>query len=128
MSRVFLCSLYTGLGVYGAIGLASHTSIDYNEARQTITVDTAGQQMYGSVSQEPRSIYDSEHYGNRSGFALGAYVPLGVELRLSKTQDFLKRTGVFYELRPGVDYSVLPHLGGNARFFVQIGLGINFTI
>lgn len=119
-------SLYGGVGAYGGIGFNSTSSVRYSEYGYTEGDEAYYQDFYGypNYNQIENTV---EEYKTESGYSVSVYAPLGVDFRIAKSNDFFKRVHLFYEMRPGVDFTHVPNYGGINRVYMQFGFGIRVS-
>lgn len=110
-------SLYGGFGVRGSLGFNGFTSVEYFEN---------GYYSHGSGEGETTSEREEFREGNSFGGAF--YIPLGVDVRFGKTNDFWKRIHLFAEARPGLDFHKIPNLDLETKAFIQGGVGVRVTM
>ena len=113
-------SLYGGVGLAAGISLNARTEIYYNNFLYDDDFHGSGYTRDGS--------FRSERIENDLNFGFMTYIPLGVDFRLGKEKEFWKRTHLFYELSPGINFTVVPELRTitNAAFRNGLGLRVNW--
>jgi hypothetical protein len=117
-------SLYTGIGITGGISMNAHTEIIEFNSSQLAPADLNSCSAYGySYGYTNSSV---EHFRNKTGFALASYVPMGVDFRIAKKQEFFKRLHLFYEMRPGITLTAIPELRTITQTFFSFNLGLRF--
>jgi hypothetical protein len=71
--------------------------------------------------------YESERFNNQTSFGLLAYLPLGLDFRLGKNQEFWKRLHLFYEISPGLNMTFIPELNTATNIAIRNGLGLRVS-
>jgi hypothetical protein len=118
-------SLFAGIGVNAGLSINANTAIYFNRYESSDTRFINGNTSSYSYSNTDNS--KTENFQNKSNFGLSTYIPMGVDLRLGKKNEFWKRTHLFYELRPGVNITSIPELGTITNSSIQHGLGLRVT-
>ena len=108
-------SLYGGFGVAAGISINPRTEVYYN----TWDFDNESNSGFGA--------YESERFNNQTSFGLLAYLPLGLDFRLGKNQEFWKRLHLFYEFSPGVNMTFIPELNTATNIALRNGLGLRVS-
>ncbi len=70
----------------------------------------------------------SESKKNKSGYTFTAYLPMGIDFKLGKRKEFLKRTSIFYEMRPYINVKNIPELGTITRLGAKGGFGLRIKV
>jgi hypothetical protein len=119
-------SLFAGIGVNAGLSINANTAIYYNRYESSdnrfINGNTSSPYGYSNTDNSK-----TENIKNKSNFGLSTYIPMGVNLRLGKKNEFWKRTHLFYELRPGINITSIPELRTVTNSSIQHGLGIHVT-
>jgi len=120
-------SMFTGFGVNSGVSLMAWTEITKEIDARTET-DNSFVATSSSGTYIMANSFKSEKFTNQSDFDLFAYVPIGVDMRFGRKNNFWRSLHLLFELRPGINYYSIPELGDNARGCIQIGLGIRSSI
>ena len=110
--------LYAGFGLAAGIGINARTDVVHSESSH---ID---QHSGGSYSTFANSRTRREQFSNKTPFNYSAYLPLGLDFRLSNKHDFWKQVHLFVESRPGVDVISISEIGTNTDVYIQNSLGI----
>ncbi len=121
-------SLYGGFGIRGSLGFNGYTSVEYVEFKGTEMErqDFNGYYPFGSDYEQTTS--ERETFSEGSSFGGAMYIPLGIDVKLGKTNDFWKRIHLFAEGRPGLDFQKVPNLDVETKAFLQGGVGVRVTM
>jgi hypothetical protein len=124
-------SLFAGIGIIGGYSINATTRIDYTE-RKWIQYRSADEyQSSFDYFPTPHSFgaYSSlaEEVRNKNSFSTSAYIPIGIDFRIGKKRTLWKMTHIFYEMRPGVNFTFLPALRTFASTSMQHGLGLKMV-
>jgi hypothetical protein len=98
-------SFFAGAGINAGMSFNAQTNVYYSE--------------YGSVDGDlntynysnTNNLFKAEKYANKLGFSGSFYLPLGVDFRIARKNDFFSKTHLFYEMRPSLNMYVIPELG-----------------
>lgn len=117
-------SVYTGFGISAGLSLNSNSNISYYESKGIETND----QRIGIPSLNNNNFQNSERetFRNKINFGIMAYVPIGIDFRIAKKNEFWKRAHLFYELRPGINFTSIPELRTIGSASLQSGFGVKF--
>jgi hypothetical protein len=117
--RVF--SIYTGAGLSAGIPIMSNASITFYDGHLRITRTSDGQETY----HEATTLKILEEFPSGSPHVLLIpYVPIGVNMRLSKKNPFLSQVSLFYEGRAGLYVRVLKGSDNVINFARHHTLGV----
>ncbi len=118
-------ALYSGFGATAGVSLNTQTEIYYTEYTE---IETRYPEGYTQSSGYRSSDYTQwESFRSKNNFSASAYVPLGVDFRIGKKSEFLKRTHLFYEIRPGIDFTSIPEIGTVINSGIQFGSGLRVS-
>lgn len=115
-------SFYVGLGFQPGLHYSNVTRVS-NSIRSYSTSNTPNDEHYWDYGH---SLSRGEVFKNKAGFSLSANVPIGVDLKLSKKDPFLRSVHLFLEARPSAKLLFLPTLSPIAYAHLNIGGGIRF--
>ena len=113
-------SFYTGLGLELGVGINTRANIYSSE------YNYANGPFYFDINNDENS-FESESYSLDPSYSVNLYLPIGLDFRLSKSNEFWKRAHLYTELRPGV--RCLVDAAGDTQTFVNLGfsaLGLRF--
>ncbi len=113
-------SCYGGLGVdFGAtLKSTTHLRYDSNSNIKYSATDSSSS-SYITYSIPDYNAWNTEKtIVNKNGFRGSIYVPLGLDFRLGRKREFLKKIHLLYELRPAISFINIPE----ARTFASLGM------
>lgn len=116
------CSLYAGIGISAGLCINTHTIISYSKLTSTGTEDGSFSGNYDYSDSDK-----TENYINQPGFGASAYIPMGIDFRLGKKNEFWKQLHFFYETRPGINIMAIPELRTLANISAQHGIGLRVS-
>ncbi|MCU0440132.1 MAG: hypothetical protein MUC49_19765 [Raineya sp.] len=116
-------SIFTGIGITAGFSINANTDIYYSNFDKT-TRYTNGNVSYSVPSSND---YKTEKFRNKNNFGASAYIPIGIDFRIGKKREFLKRTHLFYELRPSINITSIPELQTITNVGIQHGLGLRIS-
>jgi len=116
------CSLYAGVGISAGLSINTNTNISYSKMTRTETEDGS---FSGNYDYSNSDI--TENYINHPGFGASADIPMGIDFRLGKKNEFWKQLHFFYETRPGVSIIVIPEIRTLANISAQHALGLRVS-
>jgi hypothetical protein len=116
-------SLYAGAGVNLGLSTQASTQIIYNDIQRTETRfpdgTTSSTYYYSSATNGK-----VENFRNKTNFGATVYVPMGIDFRVGKKNEFLKNIHLFYDLRSGFNVTSIPELKTFTSVSMQHGLGV----
>lgn len=119
-------SFFAGVGLNAGVSINAQTEIRYSDLRRTESRFNDGTVAY-HTSQIEILDQNYERERNKANLSASAYVPMGVDFRIGKKEGLLKQTHLFYEMRPGINATVVPELRTITSAGVQHGFGIRVT-
>jgi len=116
-------SMFIGIGMTAGFSINANTNIyyDYYSNKQS----NNGSVTYQDYYFEPEK---SEHITNKMNYSVSVYAPMGFDFRLGKENIFWEKIHLFYELRPGVNFTSIPELRTMTNINLQQGLGIRVSV
>jgi hypothetical protein len=118
-------SLYAGAALAGGGSFNTYTYITKVVTEGIVTHDASGGTFTESTTDFDLSF---ERFRNRSNFSFWASVPLGIDFRLGKKRELLKRIHLYYEMRPGVNITFIPELRSYTTVSIHQALGIRVSL
>jgi len=105
-------SLYSGIGLYATVSLmaATHIYHNYSEYVAYVFPDNSIYRNYSSNSSN-QSENDSEIHANKTNISIYTYVPLGLDFRIAKKNEFWRKMHLVCEMQPGLAIDNIPELG-----------------
>lgn len=117
---------YSGIGITTGLSFNARTNIYYRES-ESKEMRNANESNFGyGYSSYGSSVTTFETIRNKSNFGMSAYIPLGVDFRIGR-REFWKRTHLFYEFRPSINYVSIPELQSMVNAHLVQGLGFKVT-
>jgi hypothetical protein len=115
-------TLFGGLGLSAGYSFNSYTEIFYFD---NVMVEAAVNGGFGSVSpNNQESNIEVETFNNDNSFLGEIYIPLGVDFTVGKKREFWKKIHLFYEARPGMQFTSIPELRSISRTQIHQGFGV----
>ena len=119
-------SFYSGIGLNFGLTVAPRTEIhshSWDSERITDTNDNfiSTQSVYNALN------VNRQVYQNKMGYMAALYVPLGVDFRLGKKNEVMKKMHLFFELRPTISALSIPETKTYVYPSMQNCVGIKFT-
>lgn len=118
-------SLYAGIGISAGMSLHARTSVSNSTYNNT----EGGFENQSTFSSIPSDwALETASYNNKTNLGFSTFVPMGIDFRLGKKREFWKRTHLFYELGPGVSFTVIPELRTITSVGLQHGFGLRVSV
>jgi hypothetical protein len=111
-------TLYAGAGFSAGISFNNRTEIS---AYQSSFINDQGTR-YDFDGSSVQSVTNN----NEGGYAMSAYIPLGLEFRLSKAHPLWSQIHLSYEMRPSISIFDIPELKTFTSSQFQASFGIRF--
>lgn len=119
-------SLFTGIGVTAGLSIMAMTDV-YSSTVFRIETELQDGSASSIQTDNENNTYATESFRNATNFGASAYVPMGIDFRLGKKNEFLKRIFLNYEFRPGVNVTSIPELGAYTNVLTQHNFGIRVS-
>lgn len=119
-------NLFAGLGVNAGLNLAPRTEILNNRWRSTSVVDMQGTIISSSGSYDSNVDLEREIFHNKMGWAMSAYIPMGIDFRVGQKREYLRNLHLFSEIRPTLNYVHVPETRGYLFPTIQSTLGLKW--
>ena len=118
-------TFYSGVGLNFGITIASRTEIHSHSWDSEQITDTNDNYI------STQSVYNSSNvnrqvYQNKMGYMAAMYVPIGVDFRLGKKNEVMKKMHLFFELRPTVSVLRIPETKTYVYPSMQNCVGLKF--
>lgn len=113
---------YGGIGFSLGVSVAPQTTISYNASSsldRNVNFDEIYQPGFDSE-------FDYESFGNDAGFFGRVYVPLGLDFRIGKRKETLKKYHLFLESRPSLTFQSVPELNAVTTTSSVTGFGFRY--
>lgn len=118
--------LFTGIGINAGFTISSVTSINYFKFSRSET-DLNSENYSGSTFQSEAPTSINETFRNNNSFSAIAYIPIGVNFRVGKNNELLRKLHVYWELRPSILYNNIPDLFSLTRGAFSQSLGVRYS-
>jgi hypothetical protein len=116
-----------GFGITAGFSINSRTNVTYARMARTRQQD-----QYGNISEEliGDNSFQSENeiINSAKSFASSLYLPLALSFRLGEKDNYWRKMHVFFEVRPGVNFSFIPSIRTIANGCTQAGIGIKWKV
>jgi hypothetical protein len=118
-------SVYSGIGFLAGFSLVANTSVYYTNSQ---SIESYNVESYLSKSYHVSFHVESEKHSNKTSSSLSAYIPIGIDFRIGKTNEFWKKIHLFYEAKPCINRTSIPELRTitNLGLFHGIGLRVSW--
>ncbi len=115
--------IHAGVGLSAAFGINSETRVTYHQNKYVVTSDGSefGPSTFDINDSETST---SETFKNKTGYTIGAYIPIGFDFRVGKNREFWKHVHLYLETRPGVYVTSVPEL----KTYTNLGLAGAFGL
>ena len=115
-------SFFGGVGISGGLSLNSVTNISYQRRSKL----ESGNDGDFNISNSGKGFFESkdEMYTNKANSFYAAFFPVGINWRIGKRSEFLRKAHLFMEFRPGVSVRNIPETRTYARTFMHHAIGI----
>ena len=129
-SSKYMFSFFAGVGISVGASVTSNTSIstyhDYYFQTKNNT-DSYSNQYYNGLGYSSNNKTDLVY--NKTNFSYAAYIPLGLDLRMSNRHLFWKQVHLFYEMRPSLNILYIPETQSyvSTRWVHGFGLKIQWN-
>jgi hypothetical protein len=119
-------SFYSGFGLNFGITLAPRTEI-YSHSWDSEQITDTNDNYISTQSVYNSSNVNRQVYQNKMGYMAALYVPIGVDFRLGKKNEVMKKMHLFFELRPTVSVLSIPEAKTYVYPSMQNCVGIKFN-
>lgn len=120
-------SLYSGIGITTNFSVQANTEINYNKSSGTKIVDSLGHSSSNYYYLKAEKT-ETEKHRNKMNFGASTFIPIGIDFRVGKKNEFLKRTHLFYEFRLGINLTSIPELGIMTTVSKQHSFGLRISL
>jgi hypothetical protein len=124
--RIF--SFWVGYGLHVGMVLNTVFRADYSGMKYLQTSTVTGPPNGGVSVVETGRNFDiqNETIKTKSAFCGGIYFPIGVQIRLSRKNNFWNKLAFTNEVRSSLDFQSVPGIGMLPRFYVNESLGLKY--
>jgi hypothetical protein len=113
---------YGGIGLSLGLSVAPYTSISYN----TRSALEQSENRFNTFDNESDSETTVEKFRNDGGFFGRLYVPLGIDFRIGKRKESLKKYHLFVESRTSLTVQSVPELNLITNTATATGFGVRY--
>jgi opacity protein-like surface antigen len=119
-------SLFTGVGFTAGFSVMAMTDIYFSRTSRMET-ELPGGGASSIRTNNDNDSFELESFRNATNFGGSAYIPMGIDFRLGKKNEFLKRIFLNYEFRPAINMTSIPELGTFTNVLTQHNFGIRVS-
>ena len=112
---------YTGIGVSLGLSVSPRTEVNY-DSWSYIEDRLLNNDRQSSDDYEVRS----EEFANKTGFFGRVYIPLGVDFRIGKRKESLKKYHLFVESRQSLNFQTISELSSQVTTSSVGGFGLRY--
>ena len=116
-------TIFTGTGITAGMSFSANTDIYYIETDDIISRDSVNTSRNGAGGSFIR-----ETFKNKNNFGFSAFIPAGIDFRIGKKREFLKRMHIYFEARPSVNIISIPELRTYAYTSIPLLLGLKLSL
>ncbi|MDD3740898.1 MAG: hypothetical protein PHH30_06620 [Bacteroidales bacterium] len=102
-------SLYSGIGISATASLMSATHIYHSDSKYLAYIFSDNSTYY-NYNFSNRNNY-SEVHPNKTNISFYTYLPLGLDFRIAKKNEFWRKIHLVLEMQPGLAIDNIPELG-----------------
>jgi hypothetical protein len=114
-------TLFGGVGASVGASINAFTRISTYEYSYIIPYENQGVAYYNKYQDQNNQ---QEQITNEMNIGYSAYIPLGVDFRISNNNPFWNKIHLFYEMRPSLNFTSIPELRTISNPAFQQGLGV----
>ena len=112
---------YTGIGVSLGLSVSPRTEVSYN------SWSYVENQLFNNDRELSSNNDDrSEEFANKTGFFGRVYIPLGVDFRIGKRKESLKKYHLFIESRQSLNFQTISELSSQVTTSSVGGFGLRY--
>ena len=121
-------SFYTGYGLHAGMVLNTAFRGDYYKLKYLQTTTTPGGLNTTAGTSQSGSTWETQQevIKTKSVFCAGIYFPLGMQIRLSRKNNFWNKLCFTTEFRTGIDFQGVPNNGIMTRFYAAQSVGMKY--
>jgi hypothetical protein len=122
-------SIYSGFGVSATASLRTETHISYYLSKNMYYVfpGTGSTSSFSSNNDDTFESYDEIH-ANKTNVSCFAYIPLGIDFRIAKKNEFWNKMHLVMEMQPGLAIDYIPELGTTTYGVFRANFGLRIEI
>jgi hypothetical protein len=112
-------SLYSGAGITAGMSFNARTIISHME-HKSLQIKSGDDR----ISYQSYGAGNSEVIRNKRNSGYSAYIPLGLDFRVGRENEFWKRIHLIYELKTSINVTAIPELRNYTNAVLIHGLGL----
>lgn len=116
---------YLGVGFSGGLSFKNEVNVFKSSSDFIEDYEVSGTTQSTHPSVHTYEL-QSEVIDVGNSWVLSGFVPLGVDFRLGKKNEFLKQVHLFAEFRPGIKMMEIPTVGINTSTFTLTSFGLRY--
>ncbi len=122
-------SLYGGIGISAMTSLRAESILSYYSSMSVNYVfpNSSYYHSYSSYNEENYESYDEIHV-NKTNISTFAYIPLGIDFRIARKNEFWNKMHLIMELQPGIAIDYIPELGTKTYGIYKGNFGVRVEI
>lgn len=121
-------SLYSGAGVSVLTSLMSSTYIHFNHVEYVKYSFPDTRNFYSYLDDPWDSDMVDEVHTNKTNLSAFAYIPLGVDFRIAKKNEFWRKMHLVMEMQPGLAIDYIPEIGSHFYGTFRGNFGVRVEI
>ncbi|MBK7964412.1 MAG: hypothetical protein IPK10_03275 [Bacteroidetes bacterium] len=118
---------YIGAGFSGGVSFKNEVTVSKTETEFVDEYEISGLTSNINTSHNNLHELQNEIIDVGSSWVLSGFVPLGIDFRLGKKNEFLKQVHLFAEFRPGIKMMDIPTVGMNTSTFTLSSFGLRYV-
>ncbi len=120
-------SVYAGAGMSGNFDFDNHVNIGYQQYSRLEQSGATGVEFF-RVRGNLNFDYEEENIPTANAFSASLFLPLGVDVKLSRHERGMGRWHLYYELRPLWRVAGIPELKAHSEFRLQHSGGLRISL
>lgn len=121
-------SLYSGVGISVLTSLMSSTYIHFNHVEYVKYSFPDTRNFYSYLDDPWDSDMVDEVHTNKTNLSAFAYIPLGVDFRIAKKNEFWSKMHLVMEMQPGLAIDYIPEIGSHFYGTFRGNFGVRVEI
>lgn len=121
-------SLFSGLGVTTTVSLAANTHISYNNSEYINYIFSNAADYRAFNNSQTNSVTLNEIHEGKTNISVFAYIPLGVDFRISKKSEFWNKMHLTFDMQPGLVLDYIPELSTKIYGTMRGNFGLRVEI
>lgn len=121
-------SLFSGLGVTATASLMANTHISYNQSEYINYIFSNAADYRAFNNSQQNHATKNEIHENKTNVSAFVYVPLGIDFRIGKKNEFWKKMHIAMDMQPGIVLDYIPELGSKVYGTMRGNFGLRVEI